>query len=211
MADDMVRDYVYSFAGHIAVIGGLAVAAQFTVKAPPPMVDIYQVQAVSSQSVADLIQRVEQVSQPRPAVPQIRAPEPALPQEHRKEAQPVKRSEPVNAEPAVTNKPSETPTVQGIRTDTVFDYPEYLLALQARISSNWNYPSLTTDMQTRVFFRIMKNGEVTQVRVEQRTGNMTFDASAQRAVITSVPFPPLPEGYEEDNLGVHFDFIYKAN
>ena len=33
--------------------------------------------------------------------------------------------------------------------------------------------------------------------------------AAMNAVTKSAPFPPLPEGFSEKELGVHLDFIYE--
>ncbi|MFC1537990.1 TonB C-terminal domain-containing protein [Candidatus Latescibacterota bacterium] len=50
-----------------------------------------------------------------------------------------------------------------------------------------------------------------RVLIEKPTGNITFDSSAYNAVSESGPFSPLPDDFENENLGVHFDFIYEID
>lgn len=208
----MFRDLLYSVAGHFFVIGALMASAFFVSKKAPVQLNIYQVSAVSSQSVSSLLQRAQAQEKPKPSVPQVQTTKPALPQENRKKSQAVKKTEPASPTNAVSNKPSgSTGGVQGIQTDTKFDYPEYLLTLQEKIRENWRPPALNTAVNTRVYFRIGRDGKVLQVRVEQPSGHMGFDASARNAIIACDPFPELPEEYKDNLLGVHFDFIYRID
>jgi len=207
----MGRDCLFSFVGHIILIGLVTIGARFNNHPSLPVLNIYQVQAVSSQSIASLIQRNTVQSKPKPSVPQIKTPQEVLPQEHRKESQPAKQPSPEVANAAVSNKQSESSGIQGIKTDTAFDFPEYLIEIQERIRERWRPPQLTVSLNTRVFFRISKTGNILQAYVEQPTGTISFDSSALNAVIASDPFSPLPEQFTKDNLGVHFDFIYRAD
>jgi TonB family protein len=57
-----------------------------------------------------------------------------------------------------------------------------------------------------VYFQIQRNGDVDKVEMEKSSGDPLIDQLELRAVKLSAPFPPLPEGYGEDYLGVHYDF-----
>ena len=61
-------------------------------------------------------------------------------------------------------------------------------------------------LRSTVYFRIARNGRVSDVKVAQESGNFLFDQAAHRAVEASAPFPPLPEEYDGDYLGVYFVF-----
>jgi protein TonB len=58
-----------------------------------------------------------------------------------------------------------------------------------------------------MYFKIRRNGEVTDVKLEQSSGSIAFDQAAQRAVYSANPMPPLPTGSGLETLGVHFDFM----
>ena len=57
-----------------------------------------------------------------------------------------------------------------------------------------------------VYFRILKGGEISDIRVEASSGEPVLDLSGLRAVQESAPFPPLPSGFDEEYLIVHFYF-----
>jgi TonB family protein len=91
-----------------------------------------------------------------------------------------------------------------------FPFTYYLNIITDRVSSNWFSslvdPGVSGSFQTIVYFRIEKNGQVTDVKVEQSSGLTPLDLSAVRAVKASAPFPPLPREYEDDYLGIHLIF-----
>ncbi len=93
-----------------------------------------------------------------------------------------------------------------------FEFTYYLIAVRNRISQNWGAPAgiVTQGNKVRcvVYFRIDRLGRVSDVRLEESSGVAFFDQSAQRAVSVSSPLPPLPQGYGEGHLGVHFGFQY---
>lgn len=93
-------------------------------------------------------------------------------------------------------------------TDFVFVY--YLTIIKDKIGQNWNPPSRSGQAgETRrvtIYFKIQKNGSVTQIAIEQDSGIPMLDQSALRAVQVSAPFPPLPYDFDDDTLGIHFGF-----
>lgn len=89
-----------------------------------------------------------------------------------------------------------------------FPFPHYIALIQFRIESNWQAPfSGQGQRLATVYFKIMRSGEVTDVKLEQSSGNIVFDQAAQRAVYSANPLPPLPAGSGLETLGVHFDFV----
>ena len=54
--------------------------------------------------------------------------------------------------------------------------------------------------------RIMRDGTITEAKVETSSGNGTFDRAALSAVRSSSPLNPLPFAYDGTYLGVHLTF-----
>lgn len=120
--------------------------------------------------------------------------------------------------PAPETKENDTAPVgaglaAGVAVDAVdFEFTYYLIALRNRIGQNWSAPAglVTSGNPVRavVHFRIERDGRVVEPEVESSSGINFFDQSAIRAVMISSPVPPLPMGYAENELGVHFAFEY---
>ena len=202
----MLRDLIFSLISHIIVLGSLLYASTFGENPVIQQFDYYRVKAVTPQTISELLKKTGEISKPKPEIPQIQTNTKTLPEKHRRESQVVKRS---NVKTAVSNEKTESSGLKGIRTDSEFDFPEYLLELRDRIEQNWRPPTSRETLSTTVFFRIGRDGKIIRVFVEKPTKNMRFDSSAQKAVIVCDPFSPLPNGFNNDNLGVHFEFIYE--
>ena len=83
----------------------------------------------------------------------------------------------------------------------------YLNLIITKIANNWLNPLRGgRKISTVIYFKIQKNGDVTDIKIEKSSGNKLFDQSAKRAVMASSPLPSLPESYTGDFLGVHFEF-----
>ncbi len=93
---------------------------------------------------------------------------------------------------------------------STFPYAWYLQQIQNKIIGNW---SRTSNAQGRVgvYFRILKDGTIEGWKVESPSNNYNFDQSALLAVRRSTPLQPLPDGFESNQLGVHFWFTYLGN
>ncbi len=205
----MFRDLIISFISHTIVFGSLLYASTFGENPPIQHFDIYRVKTVTPQSISELLKKTGAIGKPNPEIPQIQIKTQPLPKEHRKESQTVKRSS-VNENNTTISKSKES-GLSGIKTDTEFEFPEYLLELRNRIEQNWHPSTANETFATRIFFRIGKNGKILRAFVEKPTGNINFDASALKAVLACDPFSPLPDEFNNDNLGVHFDFIYEID
>jgi TonB family protein len=92
--------------------------------------------------------------------------------------------------------------------DEDFRFAYYLEIIKERVSFNWSPPPVSggRNVMCTVYFRIMRDGRVSAVKVEQPSDFDLFDKSALRAVNLSGPLPPLPAGFEGRWLGVHFEF-----
>ena len=91
-----------------------------------------------------------------------------------------------------------------------FPYQYYLNIITERVSGNWFSslvdPGVSGSFQTVVYFRIQRDGQIAELKVEQPSGVTALDLSAMRAVRASTPFPPLPRDYEDDYLIIHLMF-----
>ncbi|MBN1567312.1 MAG: TonB C-terminal domain-containing protein [Acidobacteria bacterium] len=87
-----------------------------------------------------------------------------------------------------------------------FPLGEYVNIIKERIKGNWFIPSNLQNFQghTTIVFYIDKDGRYTNARIVTKSGSNSFDNAALMAVITSDPFPPLPEGFPGNHIGAKF-------
>ncbi len=91
-----------------------------------------------------------------------------------------------------------------------FPFSYYLALLQSRINANWE-PPFGVAGRVVVFFKIQRNGHLTNVLLELKSGDFLLDRAAMRAVTLADPLPPLPYDFSEPALGVHFEFEQARN
>ena len=100
----------------------------------------------------------------------------------------------------------------GVGPNSVFGtrFGSYVEILKSRVAQRWRTSDVDARVRTApvviVTFILMRNGSVRDVRVAQRSGILTLDMSAQRAIYDAAPFPPIPEGYEPDRAVIEFWF-----
>ena len=91
-----------------------------------------------------------------------------------------------------------------------FPYQYYLQIISDRVSSSWFTslvdPGVAGTFYTTVYFKILRNGQVSDLKVKESSGIASLDMSAQRAIQISAPFPPLPSDYDGAYLGIHLIF-----
>ena len=218
--------------GTVAVHGVVVAFALVGARPPRPMPPVYAVELVAAPAPVNAptapIATAPPVAAPRPAVSRTPPPKPAS-----RAAVPTKAPEPVRTPPKPTNAapnpgaqtarttqttpvapaPGETP---GTGTDAVtvktpgltFAYPEYLRNIVAQIYRRWDRPRGGT-RRAEVFFMIMRDGTVRDIRFLTPSGDFTFDLAAQGAIEAAAnagAFGPLPDGYPQDVLPVSFFF-----
>jgi TonB family protein len=148
------------------------------------------------------------VSPPRlPDPPRIAAP-PAAPTAPA--APPTVASRP--AEPIRTGRPTAAPAMPGtsVAVDVnAFPFTYYVRQLHAKVWERWRRPPLVSSEQaaTVVVFEIDREGQIRgEPKISQSSGNDVYDQAALRAVLESVPFPPLPREFQAQYLKVNFGF-----
>jgi protein TonB len=84
----------------------------------------------------------------------------------------------------------------------------YEQLLRDKVARNWRSEDLDARLQNPVVvtFELMRDGTARNVRVSQPSGNYALDQSAQRAIIQSSPFPPLPPDYPQSSANIEFWF-----
>jgi protein TonB len=87
-----------------------------------------------------------------------------------------------------------------------FNYSYYVSRMLASIGANWFKPTDQAVSPPVIFFRIARDGSISDVRIERSSGFPFVDRAAQRAVMASSPLPPLPADFHESSLGVHLKF-----
>ena len=87
-----------------------------------------------------------------------------------------------------------------------FNYSYYVSRMLATIGANWFKPTDQSVSPPVLFFRIARDGSISDVQIERSSGLPFVDRAAQRAVMVSSPLPPLPADFHESSLGVHLKF-----
>jgi len=79
-----------------------------------------------------------------------------------------------------------------------------------RISSNWLKTQVSSGISNELFtvvrFKIYRDGKISVVEIEESCGIQALNMAAVRAIQSSAPFAPLPDGYEEESLIIHLRF-----
>jgi TonB family protein len=190
--------------------------------------EVYAVRLVSLRESARPQQ--QPMSPPPQETPKAAAQEPPKKAEEPKKDElvtPTKKPKPEKKPPAAKTVPSaqidETPLEKSEDAGTgpvatgdmaldVEDFPfaYYLSTVKRKIAANWQVPGTSRQSAScRVYFRIRKSGAIDSPAVEASSGNFLFDQAALRAVVQASPLPPLPGGFGDEYLGVHFSFAYE--
>jgi len=163
-------------------------------------------------------------ARPKPAL--IRRYTPGAPVVVRPERGPTKKStsdESKGAARAVAPTPqadltprwwsSDSTRSTSVATEGDFRFAYYLAAIRNKIGSHW-VPPPGLDAQGRrihatLYFRILRDGQVSLASIETSSGMAFYDQTAMRALLAATPLPPLPAGYTDQYLGVHFGFEFQ--
>lgn len=90
-----------------------------------------------------------------------------------------------------------------------FTYSYYLNILLNKIGQNWNNPYREKDviLKSIIYFEVDKNGVISNIRVEEDSGDEIYNESTVRAVALTKRLPPLPQEFSDDYLKVHLEFL----
>jgi TonB family protein len=94
-----------------------------------------------------------------------------------------------------------------------FRFAYYLAAIRSKVGSHWVPPpgvdARGRPVRATVYFRVSRDGTVSLAQIETSSGFAFFDQTAMRALLAATPLPPLPAGYTDNYLGVHFGFEFE--
>ena len=91
-----------------------------------------------------------------------------------------------------------------------FPYQWYVHTVKTKLDENWNVTEgFSKRIYTQVAFTIRRDGILTEIDIEEGSGNEVFDRAAKRAVEMTNPCPPLPSDFKEPSLRVHVRFTVK--
>jgi TonB family protein len=88
-----------------------------------------------------------------------------------------------------------------------FKFSYYANQIVGKIKRHWNWSLNYSQLRAVIYFKIHKDGSVSDILVKKSSKNSDYDKFAADTVIRASPFPELPEGYPEDFLGVYFEFV----
>lgn len=89
----------------------------------------------------------------------------------------------------------------------------YEKLIRERVAQRWRTNDVDARLRTSppciVTFTIAKDGNISNIKIIQTSGNYALDQSAQRAVYEANPMPPLPAGFEKNSANIEFWFELK--
>jgi outer membrane biosynthesis protein TonB len=167
----------------------------------------------------------EKKKQPAPVKP-VKAPETKTkPKTEEPKEKPVKthQSMPSNAKPTptttgtsekpqtatTTSAPDEHPVSMGMVDQANFHQDYYLETIRSILVRLWDPPTGGTEglHQASIHFVVQRDGTITDPQITAGSGWPLYDRSALGAVVAAIhKLPPLPEGYDGNELGLTVNF-----
>ena len=89
------------------------------------------------------------------------------------------------------------------------DFGPYMASLQRRIKRAWFPPKGDQSKRVVVVFKVHRDGEMSDLKIQKTTGIKSADQAALRAVEDASPFRPLPKGSPQD-VDIQFTFDYNV-
>ncbi len=130
------------------------------------------------------------------------------PKKQQKQQEKTEEKKQLQEETKTTSQPIALPSLSLETAKFPFSY--YVNIIRKKIVENWmwsqNYPG---ELKTVVYFKILRSGDIEDLKIKESSSNKLYDNLCLRAVELAKPFPPLPEGFKEDYLGVFFEFKYR--
>jgi TonB family protein len=111
------------------------------------------------------------------------------------------------APPEAKSGPASPPSAGDAEMDAKMR--AYYAMIWSRIKGGWALPQGILPgevLEAVIHVSILRNGAVTGMNFEKRSGNRYFDESALKAIRKAVPFPPLPAWISEGSLDVGIRF-----
>ncbi len=101
------------------------------------------------------------------------------------------------------------PAARGDNAESNAKMNAYYSLIWSRIRGKWTLPQgilPRENVEAIVQAKILRNGTVTDLSFEKRSGNRYFDESAMKAIKKASPFPPLPDSIRDNNIDIGIRF-----
>jgi len=161
--------------------------------------------AIPEAKAETVIPKPKQIEKPIPPGPKLvekLKPPKKEPPKQAPKAEPKEQPKTTTA-PAPTN----TPFGETVLENANFPYSYYIEQMLNKIDQAWENPVRSDlPLSTVIYFRIQKDGKVTDLQIEAPSGFSSFDNACRRALLNSDPFPPLPSDFADLYLGIHLEF-----
>jgi protein TonB len=85
----------------------------------------------------------------------------------------------------------------------------YVQQIQQKVASQWYTNMLDPQAaghRTSITFQVERDGSLSHIQLEQRSGDATLDSTALNAVRHIDTFGPLPDAYTGNHIVVHYYF-----
>ncbi|HNQ78102.1 MAG TPA: TonB family protein [Acidobacteriota bacterium] len=93
-----------------------------------------------------------------------------------------------------------------------WDLGPYARIVQEKVESNWRMPAVQEVLRQKgwvaIRFDIMKDGRVENLEIVRTSRIPSYDQSARNALLSSNPFPPLPDQVTVPKISGTFRFFY---
>lgn len=80
-------------------------------------------------------------------------------------------------------------------------FEEYAKTLKKDISTTWNC-NIYSNKSSDIYFRINKNGQISEIKILNSSNNTKFDLTAINSIKQIMVYKPLPKGYNADFIEV---------
>lgn len=124
-------------------------------------------------------------------------------------SEPIREVKPMFRDSQPTSSIPRTKPDTRLRVAGVAGSNPYLARVQARISGFWTAPPVDISgraMTAVVGFRLERDGRISNLTVEQSSGNEYYDQAARQAVQNAAPLPPFPPDLTDMYFDAHYTF-----
>ena len=90
------------------------------------------------------------------------------------------------------------------------DYQTYTVYIQKRIRRHWHLPAMSKSNRARAQFTVDRDGQVSNAKVIESSGNVEVDKAAVSAILDAAPLPKLPPT-KDKSVEVQFNFDYNVH
>lgn len=192
----MKRELFISFAGHLMVLGIIAITTQLAQKS--------KVITRPAVITVEIVRGVTPEQENSPATAQFVEQTPVSVPEKKKAEKPKPKAEPKDTDNMI-KRPGLGAKIEGA---SALGYNFYIQQMLERIAENWQDPQTNRPKKitATVMFVIERDGRLTEIKLERFSGDAIFDESCVRAVILTRKLPPLPEEFTASRIKIHLEF-----